>query len=178
VNGEMREVLVFRLRPVGETKHNLLPNAEEALQVKRTSVDEIEPESRATEQFMSAAVAERVAERREAALITAYLEFRRASALTKLRRLKIKPTGEVQPLFTDLYDPHAKLIIEAKGTVTREAIRMAVGQLLDYSRFVERSKLAVLLPEVPRRDLLEFLQSHSIAVIAPQADNGFALVTN
>ena len=178
VNGEMREVIVFRLRSVGENKGNLLPTAEEALQVKRTSVDEIEPESRAAEQFVSAAVAERVAERREAALITAYLEFRRASALPKLRRLKIKPTGEVQPLFTDLYDPEAKLIIEAKGTVTREVIRMAVGQLLDYSRFVDRPKLAVLLPEVPRRDLLEFLRIHSIAVIAPQADSAFKLITN
>lgn len=176
VNDEMREVIVFRLRPVGDNQDDLLPVAEEALQERRTSVSEIDPESRATEQFTSSAIAERVAERREATLVTAYVEFRRASALPKLRRLKIKPTGEVQPLYTDLYDPETKLVIEAKGTVTREAIRMAVGQLLDYSRFVDRPKLAVLLPEVPRRDLLEFLHSHSIAVIAQHSDGDFEVV--
>ena len=137
----------------------------------------IEPESRAVEQFMSSAISERVAERREAALITKYLEFRRASALPRLQRLKIKPTGEVQPLFTDIYDPMTKLIIEAKGTVTREAIRMAVGQLLDYSRFVDQPKLAVLLPEVPGgEDLLGLLHSHSIAVIAPTSDGLFEMI--
>jgi hypothetical protein len=173
VNGEIREVIVFRLRPIGEIKGDLLPVAEEALQEKRTSVSEIDPESRAAEQFTSGAIEERVAERREAALITAYLEFRRASGLSKLQRLKIKPVGEVQPLYTDLYDPETKLVIEAKGTVTREVIRMAIGQLLDYSRFVDHAKLAVLLPEVPRRDLLDLLHKHSIVVIAPQSDGHF-----
>ncbi len=174
----MREVIVFRLRAVGEYKRDLLPVAEEPLQETRASVNEIDPESRAAEQFMSSAIAERVAERREAALITAYLEFRRASALPRLRRLRIKPTGEVQPLFTDLYDPDTKLIIEAMGTVTREAIRMAVGQLLDYSRFVDQPKLAVLLPEVPRPDLLTFLRNHSVAVIAPRSDGLFDVIAH
>jgi hypothetical protein len=50
-----------------------------------------------------------------------------------LCRLKIKPVGEALPLYSDLYDSQLRLIIEAKGTVTRDAIRMAVGQLLDYS---------------------------------------------
>jgi hypothetical protein len=68
-----------------------------------------------------------------------------------------------------------KLVIEAKGTVTREVTRMAIGQLLDYSRFVDQPKLAVLLPEVPRRDLLNFLHTHSIAVIAPRPDGVFEL---
>jgi hypothetical protein len=62
--------------------------------------------------------------------------------------------------------------------VTREAIRMAVGQLLDYSHFVDQSKLAVLLPEVPRRDLLNFLHSHSIAVIAPRPDGVFDMTAH
>jgi hypothetical protein len=172
----MREVIVFRLRPIGEYKRDLLPIAEETLQEKRASIDEIEPENRAAEQFTSSAIAERVAERREAALIAEYLDFRRASALPRLRRLKIKPTGEVQPLFTDLYDPGTKLIIEAKGTVTREAIRMAVGQLLDYSRFVDEPRLAILLPQVPRQDLLAFLDSYTIAVIAPRQDGLFEIV--
>jgi hypothetical protein len=66
----MREVIVFRLRPVGDYKRDLLPLAEEPLQEKHASINEIEPENRAAEQFMSSAIAERVAERCEAALIT------------------------------------------------------------------------------------------------------------
>jgi hypothetical protein len=104
VNGEIREVIVFRLRPVGHYQPDLLPIAQESLQERRPTVEEIDPESRATEQFTTAAVEERTAERREAALIGAFLEFRRTTGLSRLRRLKIKPTGEVQPLYTDLYD--------------------------------------------------------------------------
>jgi len=35
VNGEMRKVIVFRLRPLGENRGDLLPIAEEALQERR-----------------------------------------------------------------------------------------------------------------------------------------------
>jgi hypothetical protein len=174
VNDEMREVIVFRLRPIGYYKRELLPVAQESLQERRSAIEEIDPESRAAEQFTTSAIAERTAERREAALITEYLEFRRLSGLPKLCRLKIKPAGEALPLYTDLYDPQMRLIIEAKGTVTRDAIRMALGQLLDYRRFVDRPhKLAVLLPEAPRRDLLDYLDSNGVSVIARTNDGRF-----
>jgi hypothetical protein len=173
VNGEMREVIVFRLRPVGTYKQELLPQAQEALQYDRATVQEVEPENRATEQFTTSAIAERTAERREAALVGEYLEFRRVSRMSRLCRLKIKPPGEALPLYSDLYDPETRLIIEAKGTVTRDAIRMALGQLLDYGRFLDHPHaLAVLVPEIPRPDLLEFLRSNSIMVIAP-SQRGF-----
>jgi hypothetical protein len=176
LNGEMREVIVFRLRPTGEYKRELLPVAQEALQERRAAIEEVDPENRATEQFTTSAVAERTADRREAALITEYLEFRRSSGLPKLCRLKLKPVGEALPLFTDLYDPETHLIIEAKGTVTRDAIRMAAGQLFDYGRFVDRPKFAVLLPEAPRRDLLEYLRSTGISVITRISEGRFETV--
>jgi hypothetical protein len=75
VNDEMREVIVFRLRPIGDYKRELLPTAQEFLQERRTAVQEVDPENRATEQFTTSAIAERTAERREAALITEFLEF-------------------------------------------------------------------------------------------------------
>jgi hypothetical protein len=71
----MREVIVFRLRPIGDYKRELLPTAQEFLQERRTAVQEVDPENRATEQFTTSAIAERTAERREAALITEFLEF-------------------------------------------------------------------------------------------------------
>ena len=178
VNGEMREVIVFRLRPIGEYDSAVLPIAQETLQSGRPIVDQIDPENRVTEQFTTSAVAERTAERREAALVSAYLECRRLRGLPRLCRLKIKPVGEALPLYTDLYDPKTRLIIEAKGTVTREAIRMAVGQLLDYRRFVQNpNSLAVLLPEIPRPDLVGFLRSNSISVIVPREDGAIEMLT-
>jgi hypothetical protein len=51
---------------------------------------------------------------------------------------------------------------------------MAVGQLLDYKRFIaEPHKLAVLLPEAPRPDLIDFLHSNSIVVITPTTEGRF-----
>ena len=58
------------------------------------------------------------------------------------------------------------MLIEAKGTVAREALRMAIGQLMDYRRFApDETRLAVLVPERPRPDLMALLDSagvHSI----------------
>jgi hypothetical protein len=56
--------------PVGDHKGDLL--AADSLQENRSSVDEMSPRA-ATEHFTSSAITERVAERREAALITEYL---------------------------------------------------------------------------------------------------------
>jgi hypothetical protein len=43
---------------------------------------------------------------------------------------------------------------------------MAIGQLLDYSRFVRPTpRMAVLLPSEPRRDLRELLASAGIEMV-------------
>ncbi len=54
------------------------------------------------------------------------------------------------------------LLIEVKSSTERGVLRLAVGQLLDYRRGVERpdeTDLAVLLPEKPEDDALAFLES-------------------
>jgi hypothetical protein len=95
----------------------------------------------------------RLAERREQQLILAYCQFLREKGSHVTRHL-IRPEGEAKPLFSDLYDTTRNNLLEAKGTVKREAIRMAIGQLADYRRFIEaRPSCAVLLPERPRPDL-------------------------
>jgi hypothetical protein len=82
--------------------------------------------------FVTPAVEEYEAERREQALVfelEAYLRGRGHDAA----RLKTVPRGEKRPLFCDIYDKTAGVLNEAKGTVAREAVRMAIGQLFDYS---------------------------------------------
>ncbi|HEX6943206.1 MAG TPA: hypothetical protein VF128_09790 [Gemmatimonadaceae bacterium] len=74
-------------------------------------------------------------------------------------------------LYTDLFDKTRGILVESKGAVTRESIRMAIGQLFDYQRFIEpKPGLAVLLPTLPRDDLLDLLRGLRITVIHRDGD--------
>lgn len=59
------------------------------------------------------------------------------------------------------------MLVEAKGAVTREALRMAIGQLADYSRFLPESIRVVLVPEEPRADPLALVESVGVTVVWP-----------
>lgn len=74
-------------------------------------------------------------------------------------------------LAADGYDPSSQLLVEAKGSVRRNDIRMAIGQLFDYQRLMGHPvALAVLLPEYPAVDIVELLHSIRITVIWPSGD--------
>jgi len=69
----------------------------------------------------------------------------------------------------DGYEEDRKNLIEAKSSTTREHIRMAVGQLLDYA-FQGREKLgvahkAILLPKKPSSDMVAWLEPLKISII-------------
>jgi hypothetical protein len=74
------------------------------------------------------------------------------------------PGGE--RLACDLFDETTGTLVEAKGDVRRESLRMAVGQLIDYRR-LEGTKVhpAVLLPRRPSDDLKSFLRSAGVALV-------------
>jgi hypothetical protein len=72
-----------------------------------------------------------------------------------------------------VYDKTRNNVIEAKGTGTRGDVRMALGQVLDYSRFVDGDPgKAVLLPQRPRPDLEDLLASAGVHAVWP-VDAGF-----
>jgi len=72
------------------------------------------------------------------------------------------------PLFCDLFDKTTGTLYESKGTVTRAATRMAIGQLADYARLITPTpRRALLVPEEPRRDLLRLAESQGVEVIWP-----------
>jgi hypothetical protein len=113
------------------------------------------------------------AERREQPLVVAYANALRAQGHT-VNRLQLRPAGEAAPIICDLFDATSNTLVEAKGSVSRNAIRMAVGQLADYSRFIDaNSKKAILVPEKPRPDLLDLASRQEIDVIWPAEDGGF-----
>jgi hypothetical protein len=169
--GTIRQVIVFRLRPVDtrpQPAHSRLADAAAG----RKAVEVVAVEEQWTEKAFVDPVREPYeAERREAALVLQLRDFLRLKGHL-VQRLRIWPDGEAKPIFVDLIDATAKVIVEAKGTATREAVRMAIGQLVDYGRFAAEARRAILLPSRPRADLEALGTSVGIAFVWP-ADGGF-----
>jgi hypothetical protein len=80
-------------------------------------------------------------------------------------------------LYCDMFDETDAVLVEAKGDVTRELVRMAIGQLLDYSRFYPtRPRLAVLLPRRPSDDTMQYLGSVGATLVYRNAESAWDYV--
>lgn len=171
--GPRREVIVFRLGPKQIEPQEASSRLAEVL-TGPTSTD-VPIERQHTEKAYVTPNAEPYeAERREQVLVL-NLEKHLLKIGHEVVRNQLLPPGEARPLFTDLYDVTSGTLIEAKGTVERNAIRMAIGQLADYRRFVaggNPAHLAVLLPREPRNDLAVLLSTVGIDIIY-RTDGGF-----
>jgi hypothetical protein len=168
----VRKVIVFRLEQLSGEERG--PSRRTLDRLGREAVKEIAVEQALTERMLIEGGREPYqAERLEQRLVRALADYleRRGHDIC---RLQFRPAGEPAPLFCDLYDKSAKTLFECKGTVTRPAVRMAIGQLADYGRFADPEAVrAILLPEKPRPDLLELAGTQRIAVVWP-VGYGFA----
>lgn len=165
----IRKVIVFRLSAVGDVVHDpsdaIPPPVDNS--VAFVPVEELNTETFA----INPSAQPREGERREQRLVQTYKAFIEHQG-SIVSRMRCRPDGEAKPIFSDLYDETRHNLIEAKGTVTREAVRMAIGQLADYSRFLEVNARAALFPEQPRSDLESLLSSQGVGTIW-QTDDGF-----
>jgi hypothetical protein len=166
----IRKVIVFKLRP---RKSSIAPTATTPVADGRsTEVDIVPVEEQYTEHaFVDPSREPYEAERREAKLVLALRDFL-AGKGNDVSRLRVIPAGEAKPLFADLLDETANVLVEAKGSVSREAIRMAIGQLADYSRFRPDATRTILVPERPRADLVALARSVGAVVLWP-ADGSY-----
>lgn len=164
-DGPLRKVFVFKFRQLTGEPRGPQSRLEDAL---GHTVEYVAIEKRWTERFyVKPSADEYEADRREQAIVLA-LENHLRTLGHEVSRLKIVPPGERRPIFCDLVDRTANILIEAKGSVTREAVRMAIGQLFDYRRFAEGNpRLAVLLPEQPREDLTQLLSVAGVEAVWP-----------
>ncbi|MFD7940741.1 restriction endonuclease [Streptomyces sp. NPDC059755] len=166
--GPIRSVIMFRLQPVSA-------EAPVGTQLPHTPGDEplvesIDVEAQHTERMLVDPSREPYeAERTEAKLVRAYADHLRLKG-HRVNRHRIAPAGVAKQLLTDLYDVTANRLYEAKGSVSREAIRMAIGQLLDYRRFLLEPELALLVPSRPEPDLLDLCSQLQIVVVWPEGD--------
>jgi hypothetical protein len=170
-DGVMRQVVVFRLRPLAESTKVALVIPQSLVTVSAEDRTKTVPvEDQHTERAVASPSREPYEyERREATLVLRYADHLRRSG-HEVGRLCVVPAGEPAPIYSDLWDQTGNELIEAKGLVTREQLRMAVGQLLDYRRFVDHSRLAILVPTRPRPDLLRYLASLDIDAIYADGD--------
>ena len=176
-NGDPRAVFVFRLSPIGtpfvrpEDRATIPPRA------SVIKVEEIAVERQHRHGSNRAGAAPMAAVRREAALVDRYMADLVAAG-HEVTSYKITPKGHVTPLRVDLFDKKTGELCEAKGSTTRESIRLAIGQLLDYKRLldnegrVQTRSLSVLVPTRPDDALLDLLSSLKITC-AYEEDNGF-----
>jgi hypothetical protein len=109
----------------------------------------------------------RQAQKHEARLLDRYKKW----LVVQERKLDSVKYGDLQ---CDGYEEARKNLVEAKSSASREHIRMAVGQLLDYA-FQGKEKLgdpnkALLLPTKPSHDVERWLDAVGIKIIWPVRD--------
>lgn len=169
----LRQVVVFKLRPLGD-----LPVALPPLPITPTlqpTIKVVPVEENNTERaFVTPDREPYELERRESALVQSYREYLEGEGY-QVGRLLIVPPGESRPLYSDLWNETREDLIEAKSTVTRDQMRQAVGQLLDYGRFVPGASRTILVPSRPRQDLLDYVKSAGVGVAFPDR-GGWAYV--
>lgn len=167
-DGPLRKVIVFRLNPVDTAPQEPATKLGRLLVSHPNQVDDLPLERNESETtFVNPNQEPYEADRKEARLVKAFADYLTSNGHQSGRQ-RILPPGESRPLFTDLHAKGLGLLIEAKGSVTRENVRMAIGQLADYSRFVDHTIRAILLPSEPREDLLALATTQDCAVIWPE----------
>ncbi|HZG06065.1 MAG TPA: hypothetical protein VE546_21220 [Streptomyces sp.] len=143
-----------------------------------TSGTFVMPESFTTKMSLRAASAAGIAVRREAELTQAYKAYLESLG-HKTGAFQIRVKGLTSTLRTDLYDATDHVLYEAKGSSSREDVRMALGQLLDYSRYVTapdhegEPRRVVLLPSAPDPDVPSLLDRHGVGLVYRSDDGEF-----
>jgi hypothetical protein len=163
----MRKVIVFKLRPLGGPPPVDLPDLPVTPSAAAAVVSVPVEEQNTERTFVTPDREPYEQERREAGLVKRY-EAHLIAQGHNVSRLRVVPPGESRPLFSDLWDETTRELVEAKGSVARDRLREAVGQLVDYGRFADAKTHAVLVPERPRTDLLAFLAAAGVAVVFPE----------
>jgi hypothetical protein len=165
---DSRQMIYFRLSPsTSAVEPAALPTGgPEVIPPSETVCEFVPIERHATEEYsVTPTDTRRTARRIEAELVTRYSTYL-ALRGHRTSRNRIIPAGEATQLYTDLFDHTENVLVEAKGNATRTSVRMAVGQLFDYRRYISPSpRLAVLFRDEPRDDLRDFCTSVNIATI-------------
>ncbi|WP_406050897.1 restriction endonuclease [Streptomyces virginiae] len=166
-DGEMRTVIVFRLRPVGAIIPDgpRLPVTPPTETLITKAQDFRLPSIRRVPQESPASLVDR--------LTTEYAgHLNRMGHEAVSAQVRVK--GETGVARVDLLDVTDNRLIEVKHSAARQTVRTAIGTLMDYRRFFHPTPtLTVLVPAEPRTDLLDLCASLCIEVVWPNPGGGF-----
>jgi len=179
VEGNMRDVFVFNMRPVGEVVRrpqdaNAFSGANE---VEPVGVHSVPTEATDKTSYEYQQVGTKKAVKREAELTDRFEAYLKDTHKHSVARYRIATAGSSGNQFTDLADETAKILYEAKGVTNRMSVRLALGQVLDYGRYVKNrypgTELSLLLPQSPPGDMIELLESLGIGCVVEQSPGVF-----
>ena len=183
--GDDRAVFVFRLRPVGEALRRADDDAQLPLGVTTNpvqidelpiddeiSVYDVAVQSQHKHDFERRGSQSGEGRRREASLVLRYkAHLEKHGHEVGSRRIKVP--GLASALELDLFDVTDGELVEAKGESTRANIRYALGQVLDYRRYVKPRSCAVLLPSRPSDDLIQLLIENGVSCVHEDGNGDF-----
>lgn len=171
--GTMRSAIVFRLSRLSTSAsphtHTEAQSPKLALQ---NGAEVIDSEASRSIRFNRAAQKESVSTRRERLLEDMFHRYL-YDAGGRPSRIRIRIAGQASPLYTDTWDSVARELYEAKGSVSRNDIRLAVGQLLDYRRHINPppARCTVLLPSNPGADLTDLIHSSGLDLVYQEGNS-------
>ena len=163
-NGEDRQAIIFKLNPIEKYK-SLLPKTNREAMSETTS--EIVSEEAFETEISNRKQEEKIiiSERKESKLLDQYKKYRLQNNQSALKRNRIKINSNTY--WTDGWCEDEEMLIEAKSSSSRNHIRLAIGQLLDYRRHIKPrpKKLAILFPTKPQEDLIDLISELKIRLI-------------
>jgi hypothetical protein len=174
---EQRTVIVFKLRPVGAVKTSDRSRSS-AVPSATSHADLVDVESNEVEEFEQRRSDETVvARKREAELTKEFRVYLEAKG-HEVKRYRLTVPSSISPLFTDEFDLTDGVLYEAKASASRQSIRMAIGQLFDYRRYIDRDdvSLSVLVPTRPSDDMIDLLASLDIGCVVRSGRSDFVAV--
>ncbi|MGB8946877.1 MAG: hypothetical protein WCD21_42575 [Streptomyces sp.] len=183
-NREKRNIIVFRLRPIGlvyRADADFVPPAPETKVtfVRSKAARRFEVPKRwrkAREQDSSKATV--IARKRED--LTSDFEAVLTEESHQVGRVEVQIEGKSDALFADLFDKDRNTLYEASGSVSRHDLKATLMQLLDISRYVRFPesglplRLMALLPELPDDDIRGLLTENNVGIIYRDETGGFS----
>jgi hypothetical protein len=172
--GMRAEAARLRALILGQDDSSSLPAPEILLEADGMPiVFDVPVEAHHTTQYQTRTRVDSVtAVRREAELVMRYQRWSRTNGHRVIGKDILLP-GRTNPLRVDLYNLDNSELIEAKASSERDSVRLALGQVLDYARYVSHERRAVLLPNRPDADLIDLLSSHGVSCLYEARDGIF-----
>jgi hypothetical protein len=166
--GENRTVFVFRLRPLGPALRRQADKSSTYTSdvVSTSAASLVDPDTHSSDLYQLPGLDPAIAEKREQRLVDAFTDVLKSRGRT-VKAFRITLPYRKKGLRTDIYDVEQRVLYEAKASASRSDIRHALGQILDYKRYLDGKcdRLAILLPSEPAADMVELLAAYEVDTV-------------